>query len=203
MHISEGILSTGTCLAGYGGTALLTAWGLKKTHRDQIPRTALMGAAFFTASLIHFKVGVTSVHLTLLGLTSIILGRSAIPAIAAGLFFQAVMFQHGGITTLGINGLIMIIPALLGQGLFRAMTSSRKDKKGYVAVCAGFVSGLMLLGATALAAFIIMTGGESFKGIAAFFTIGNVILAGIEGLLTAVILSRLMRIKPEMIGSWD
>lgn len=202
MHISEGILSAGTCLAGYCGTAVFTAWGLKKTDRGKIPATALMGAAFFTSSLIHFRIGVTSVHLTLLGLTSIILGPSSILAIVSGLFFQAIMFQHGGITTLGINGLIMIIPVLIGQLFFRALTKERQGNKVFVSICAGIVSGFILLMATALTALIVMAGGDSFMGIAAFFTIGNSILAIAEGLISVVIVNRLMKIKPEMIGSW-
>lgn len=203
MHISDGILGAAPTLAGYAGTALFLAWGLKKTEREKIPATALMGAAFFAASLIHFKIGVTSVHLTLLGLTSIILGLSAIPAIVAGLFFQAVMFQHGGITTLGINGLIMIIPAVAGQYLFKKITEKKKKNRGFVALSAGIISALILLGATILAALVILLGGEAFKGIAMFFTVGNSVLALIEGVITGFIVNRLLKIKPEIIGSWN
>lgn len=203
MHISEGILGAGTCLAGYGGTAVLTAWGLKKTTREKIPATAVMGAAFFAASLIHFKVGVTSVHLTLLGLTAIVLGAPAVPAIIAGLFFQAVMFQHGGITTLGVNGVIMAGPALAGQYLFRKITASKKENRRFVSITAGLVSALVLLSATVLAALVILVSGEEFRGIALFFTAGNLVLSVIEGIITAFIVSRILKIKPEMIGSWD
>jgi len=128
MHISEGILPVGFNIAGYLGTAALSAYGLKQTQNEDIPAVAVMGAAFFTASLIHFKIGVTSVHLTLLGLTAIILGIKAIPAILAGLFFQAVLFQHGGISTLGVNALIMMIPALLCQFTFSLLTGEKKRK---------------------------------------------------------------------------
>lgn len=203
MHISEGILGAGPTLAGYAGTALLLAWGLKHTDREEIPATALMGAAFFTASLIHFKIGITSVHLTLLGLTAIILGRAAIPAIVAGLFFQALMFQHGGITTLGINGLIMILPALAGQYLFKKMTDRRRDNNKYVAISAGLISAFILLCATVLTALVILLNGEAFKGIAMFFSIGNTVLALVEGVITAFIVGRLLKIKPEIIASWN
>lgn len=203
MHISEGIIDIGPCLAGYGGTALLLAWGLKKTDKEKIPLTALMGAAFFAASLIHFRIGITSVHLTLLGLTTLVLGLSAIPAIVAGLLFQAIMFQHGGITTLGINSLIMLIPSVLGYFLFRGLSKKKREDKTYLTILSGIVSSCILLGATVLAALIILANGEEFRGIATFFTIGNLILAAVEGVISAFIINRILKIKPEMIKLWN
>ena len=45
--------------------ALFAAWRIRE---DEIPRVALVTAAFFVASLIHVRVGPTSVHLLLNGL---------------------------------------------------------------------------------------------------------------------------------------
>lgn len=203
MHISEGILSTGFCLSGYAGTALLTAFGLKHTKNDHIPAVAVMGAAFFTASLIHFKIGVTSVHLTLLGLTAIILGVRSLPAILAGLFFQTVLFQHGGISTLGINGLIMMVPALFCQSAFRALTGINRRNSLYVSLIAGSLTFISVLLATILAAGILLLSGDGFMGIAAIFSLSNSVLALVEGIITGIVVNRLLKIKPEMILSWQ
>ena len=202
MHISDGILPISYCIAGFAGAAGLTAYELKNTKNREIPSVAVMGAAFFAASLIHFKIGVTSVHLTLLGLTALILGRKAILAILSGLFFQAVLFQHGGISTLGVNAIVMMIPALLCQWGFRVLTTKRREKSAYVAIIAGFITFLTVILATMLAATVLLLSGEGFLGIAALFTISNSALALVEGFITGIVVSRLLKIKPEMIHSW-
>ncbi|MDY0241405.1 MAG: energy-coupling factor ABC transporter permease, partial [Rhodospirillaceae bacterium] len=77
----DGILSAPVLIAG-GAVALAgIAWALRRLDADDIPRTALVTAAFFVAALIHFPVGPTSVHLILNGLTGIMLGWTAFPAI--------------------------------------------------------------------------------------------------------------------------
>ena len=62
-----------------------------------------MTAAFFVASLIHVSIGPTSVHLLLNGLLGVIVGRRAPLAVLLGLTLQAVLFGHGGFTTIGVN----------------------------------------------------------------------------------------------------
>lgn len=202
MHISDGILDLRYILTGFGVSGILTAYGLKKTDENQIATVAVMGAAFFAASLIHFKVGVTSIHLTLLGLIAIILGASSVPAILAGLFFQAVLFQHGGLTSLGVNCMIMMIPALLAQRFFKLLTVKRKDKHLYVATLSGIISFFAIILATFLSVIILILSDNQLKGFAAFLSISNIILALIEGVITAIVIYRLIKVKPEMIGSW-
>src|SRR5205823_3097161 len=66
----------------------------------------------------HVRVPPTSVHLLLNGLVGVILGRRAALAIPVGLFLQAALLGHGGFTSLGINSLTMVLPALLAWQLF-------------------------------------------------------------------------------------
>lgn len=86
---------------------------------ENIPKAALMTAAFFVATWIHIPVPPTSVHLVLNGIMGVVLGWYAVPAIVVGLFLQVVMFQHGGLTTLGVNATMMGVPALLAFGIFQ------------------------------------------------------------------------------------
>ncbi|MCF8037428.1 MAG: energy-coupling factor ABC transporter permease, partial [Desulfobacteraceae bacterium] len=67
MHISEGILSLPVLAAGVGFAAAGTGIGLKKLDPDRIPKTGILAAAFFVASLIHVPIGPSSVHLILNG----------------------------------------------------------------------------------------------------------------------------------------
>jgi len=78
-----------------------------------------VSAAFFTASLIHLPLGPGNVHLILSGLMAAVLGWAAAPSILTALFLQALFFQFGGFTVLGVNTVIMAAPALLLAALLR------------------------------------------------------------------------------------
>lgn len=197
MHISEGLLDPKICIAGYAAATVLLGITLKKTSLDSVPKVSIMGAAFFTASLIHFKIGITSIHLTLIGLTSLILGVSAIPAISAGLFFQAALFGHGGLSTLGINILIFGLPSLIVYGLFVFIRSFFKHK--YLPFFAGILSFIASLLSTLIASFVIYLSGESFASLAWIFSGANLFLAFIEGIIAYIAIKRILFSKPQLI----
>ena len=119
MHISEGVLSPPVLIAGGGLAAAGVAYALKKTDYDRVPQVGIVSAAFFVASLIHVPIGPASVHLVLNGLTGLLLGWAAVPAILVALFLQGIIFQFGGLTTLGVNTLNMALPAVLFTLLIR------------------------------------------------------------------------------------
>ena len=123
VHISEGILSPPVLVAGWAITIALLAvalwWSKKKGNvEEEIPKLSVMTAAFFVASLIHFPVPPSSVHFLLNGLLGITLRILAFPAIFIGVVLQAVLLQHGGITTIGINTVNIGIPALIAGFIF-------------------------------------------------------------------------------------
>jgi cobalt/nickel transport system permease protein len=124
VHISDGILQ-GTWLAGgfavAGLVAVLALWRLRD---EEIPRIALLTAAFFVASSIHVRVGPTSWHLLLNGLVGVLLGWRAGLAIPIGLTLQYFLLAHGGGTTLGINTCVMLLPALLAWAVFRILSTA-------------------------------------------------------------------------------
>jgi cobalt/nickel transport system permease protein len=113
VHISEGVLSPSVLIAGAALTTAGVAVGLKNLDHEKIPATGILSAAFFVASLVHVPIGPSSVHMILNGLLGLILGWKAFPAILVGLALQALLFQFGGITTLGVNTLNMALPAVV------------------------------------------------------------------------------------------
>ena len=117
VHLSDGVLTWPWLAGGFLLAALLVAMAFPLRDED-IPRTALLTAVFFVASLLHVKCGPSSVHLLLNGLVGILLGRRAGLAIGLGLLLQVALLGHGGFTTLGINTVVMTLPALLVGGLF-------------------------------------------------------------------------------------
>lgn len=124
MHIPDGILPAPIVLTGYAGTGLVTWYSLRRINRQEnpqagVPKASLLTAAFFVASWIHIPVPPTSVHLILNGLLGTLLGYFAFPAILIGLLFQAILFQHGGLSTLGVNALMMGLPAIAAHYIFQ------------------------------------------------------------------------------------
>ena len=139
MHISEGVLSPEVLAVGGAATLAGAAWGLKKLQQEDLPKVALMSAAFFVASLIHVPLGPASLHLVLGGLVGLLLGWSAFPAILVALALQALLFSFGGLVVLGANTLIMALPALICHWLFSplARSSHRVTALGGAALAGG------------------------------------------------------------------
>ena len=203
MHLSDGILTestTGTIvLAATSGLAFLgAAVGLRRMDFEKVPRAAVVSAAFFVASLIHIKVGITSVHLILNGMVGLILGWVAIPAFIIALFLQAIFFGHGGITTLGINAFNFSLSALICFYLFKARI--RKSKSRTVTFVFGFLAGslsLVLAAGLILAELLLI--GEEFEFLAGAFFVAHLPVAVIEGIVTGFAITFLKRVKPELI----
>jgi cobalt/nickel transport system permease protein len=124
VHISADVLSPVWTSLGFVVLAAFLAVGLYRLREEEVPRIALLTAAFFVASSIHIKVPPSSVHLLLNGLAGVILGRRVCIAIPVGLLLQAVLLGHGALSTLGVNSCVMVIPALLAQPLFRLLIAN-------------------------------------------------------------------------------
>ncbi|MEB3273062.1 MAG: cobalt transporter CbiM [Prochlorothrix sp.] len=124
MHVADGLLPAPVCIGGYGVTGLITWAVLRQIDRRsnpsaEIPKASLLTAAFFVSSSLYIPIPPVSVHLVLNGLLGAILGLYAFPAVLIGLLFQALVFGHGGLSTLGVNALIMGVPALVAAQIFR------------------------------------------------------------------------------------
>ena len=112
VHVADGVLGWPWLLLGFivaGALALAASWRL---HEEEVPRIALLTAAFFVASSIHLKLGPTSVHLLLTGLVGVVLGMRAPLAILVGVTLQAALIPHGGFSTIGVNATAETVPAL-------------------------------------------------------------------------------------------
>ena len=127
MHISDGILAPSVCVAGYVGAAGLVALGLRKSKDADVARTGILTASFFLASLVRVPVPGASVHLMLASLNGIALGPLCFPSIFIALLLQALLLGHGGVSSLGVNMVMMSVPAYLMGMVFH---KSVKIKSG-------------------------------------------------------------------------
>ena len=196
MHISEGVLSAPVLVSGAALAAAGTAVGMKKLDYDQIANVGMLSAAFFVAALIHVPVGPASVHLVFNGIVGTLLGWAAFPAILVALILQAMLFQFGGITTLGANTVIMALPAVACYYLFGWFISRWPAST----LLAGFISGFLavLLSALLLGMALVFT-GESFSVIAKLVVLANAPVMFIEGIVTAFCIGFLKKVRPEIL----
>ena len=196
MHISEGVLSP-TVLAGGAVLAIAgTAIGLKKMDYEAIPRVALLSAAFFVASLIHVPIGPVGLHLVLSGLMGLLLGWMAVPAILIALFLQALLFQFGGLTVLGVNTVVMAAPAVMGFYAYRGWLR-RPGPPGAVGAFACGATAIALSGLLMAAALI--TTGQGFFKVAELVLLAHIPVMIIEGTMTLFIFLFLKKVRPEMM----
>ncbi|MDI9471898.1 MAG: CbiM family transporter [Bacillota bacterium] len=119
MHLADGVLSPTMVALTYVATAASIGYELKKTDSEDIPKVALMAGTFFAASLISIPIPPSSVHPLLCGLIGIILGGKSVLAFFPALFLQALLFRHGGLTTLGANTVLLFIPAVISSWIYR------------------------------------------------------------------------------------
>ncbi|MBU3930755.1 cobalt transporter CbiM [bacterium] len=197
MHISEGVLSAPVLIAGGVLSICCVTAGLRKLEYEKVPQVAVLTSAFFVASLIHVPVGPSSTHLILNGLTGILLGWAAFPAIFTALTLQAVFFQFGGFTSLGVNTFNMAFPALVSFWLFSIFVSKNNRR---ITMFAGFIGGAAgVLGACFLVAVSLLTSGKAFLPLVKLLAAVHLPVILIEGLITALALGFLQKVKPELL----
>ncbi len=179
MHIAEGVLSAPVLITGAVVAAAGVAYGLKKIPANHFMLAGLLGAAFFVASLNHVPIGFSSAHLILNGLLGVVLGWAAFPVIFVALLLQAVLFQFGGFTVLGVNTATMGLGALAAYGIFYAIAGKSADKRlKFAGFSAVLISGIL----TALAlAFT----NEGFVTAAWLIFLSNLPVMVVEGVITA------------------
>ncbi len=200
MHISEGILSPKVLGVGMVLAAAGTAVGLKKLKEENIPQAAVLSAAFFVASLIHVPIGPSSTHLILNGMLGLMLGWAAFPSILIALLLQGVLFQFGGITTLGVNTVIMATPAVVCYYLFARLV----HKPGAISCAASFACGfLSVFFSSLLVGTALMFTQKNFLEVAWAVVITHLPVMFIEGVVAVFCVGFLKKVQPELLPKWS
>lgn len=198
VHISDGILATEVWIVGLIITGIILAYALSRIKIEEIPKLSLVTSALFVASLVHIPIGPTSVHLILAGLAGVLLGLGAFPSVCIAVLLQAFLFQHGGITTLGINTLNIGLPALVAHGIFRIGTKYTKGRYKY-ALFGTLGGGIAIVLAVLSTSAVLYITGQDLWGVIVILMIAHLPVIVIESVLVGSIAAFLSRVKPEMI----
>ncbi|PQP35658.1 cobalamin biosynthesis protein CbiM [Desulfobacteraceae bacterium SEEP-SAG9] len=199
MHISEGVISAPVIVTAAGLTAVGTAIGLKKLDYDRIAQVGILSATFFVASLIHVPIGPSSVHLLMNGIVGLLLGWAAFPAILVGLALQAMFFQFGGITVLGVNTLNVAGPAVICFYIFRRFVV----KNTSIATVAAFACGALSVFLTSIMVGLsLLFTEESFFEVASLVVVAHLPVMIIEGFVTAFCIAFLKKVQPALLSGY-
>ncbi|HSL86689.1 MAG TPA: CbiM family transporter [Bacteroidales bacterium] len=190
MHISDGIISTPVCIAANAAALGLVYLTGRKATAEEIPRMGMTGAALFVASLIHFPVAGTSIHLGLFGIAGIILGKRSFPVIFTALLFQSLIFQHGGLLTLGINAINMGAGAYAAWMIWRIAIIPENIRS----IMAG-LTGILVPALLMVIEFRITGYGTAIALLLLVYLLAALIEGGIT--LSAVLFLR--KVKPEIL----
>lgn len=196
MHISEGVLSPAVLGGGAVLAAAGTAAGLRGLDYDRLMTVALLAAVFFVGSLVHVPIGPSSAHLILSGLVGLFLGWAAFPAILTALLLQAILFQYGGLTVLGLNTFNMAFPAVLCAWACRPLLAG---KPGARAVGAFLCGSLSVAGAGLLTALSLSFSSEGFLRAAQVLFLAHIPVMLAEGVIATLVVSFVARVRPEIL----
>ena len=198
VHISDGVLPPAMLAAGFLGTLILLVLSMRRIQIEEIPKISLITAALFVASLVHFPIGPTSVHLIMNGLAGILLGRRAFTGVFVALTLQAVFFQHGGLSVLGVNAFNIGVPAMLAWQIFkrrRGLESPRLE-----VVFGALAGGLAVLASVLLVSLELLILGEAFNEISLLVIGAHLPVMIIEALVVGAAAGFLLKVKPEMLA---
>jgi cobalt/nickel transport system permease protein len=196
-HIPDGVLSVPVLATGGVMAIAGIGFAMRQLEERDIPRVAILSAAFFALSLVAIPAGPATIHLLLGGLMGLILGPSVFLAVFAALLLQSVMFGFGGLTTLGVNTFNIAAPGWL-CGLLLGPAIARGDT-GRAAMLAGTGSALAVATTGGLVALALYWSSPDYAVSAKIMSATYLPLAIIEGLVAGFCVSFVKRVKPELL----
>lgn len=206
MHIPDGFLAANiwapAWLISVGGLSFC----LKKTARIMkertVPLMGVMSSFIFAAQMLNFPViGGTSGHLLGGALAVVLLGPYAgAIVIAIVLTIQCIIFQDGGLTSLGANIFNMSFVGAMGSYfIYTILRVILKGKKGLV-IAAGIAAWFSVEMASVACAIELAISGTSPFGIVLPAMAGVHALIGIgEAIITGLIINFVLKVRPDLL----
>jgi cobalt/nickel transport system permease protein len=200
MHIPDGFLNVPVLVTANGISLGVLLHSVRRINKNLSPRRIpLMGlsAAFvFTVQLLSFPViGGTSVHITGALLISVLLGPlTGFVIISSALMLQAILFQHGGILTLGANIMNMgVTGCIIGYSIYSLLGKNLY----YGSAFAAFITSILAAAFCALelgfsgtvplrTGLFAMGAAHTFEGI-------------VEALVTVSVLGIIHKARPDLL----
>jgi len=196
MHISDGVLSLEVVVAASVIAAIFLIYSINNLENEDITLVSSMSAMFFVASFIHIPIGPTQIHLVLIGIIGILLGKRVFLSISIALLLQAMLLGFGGLTTLGVNLIIMAVPAFMISVLYEnKMLDFLNEKIKFFLI--GFIPVLL---STLLLALMLTLAKDEFVYVSYTVIFANIPAMVIEGFITLFLLNYLKKSIPWVLN---
>ncbi len=186
------------------GAALLWVRSAKKTDNRKITLAAFCAAAAFAI----FQVSIPlfgGVHLNLTPLIGILLGPAIGSFVILIINILSAAVGHGGWGLIGANLLINVIEVVVAYTLFRALKKifSGAFARGGIATLASLFCGNLVM-----IVIILISGVQGVTQPTSQILVGLTLLAGvnmgvaiIEAIITGMIITYIIRMRPDMLES--
>lgn len=197
MHISDGVLPTELLVGGYIVATVGVSASLRSFDESRAPALGVITSLFFAASSLKIPLPPASVHLILNGLLGVVLGPLAWPCIAVALFFQFLAMGHGGLTTLGVNVVILGSGATAAHLLFHAATRGRSARWLWGAAFLGGSASVVI--SSVLVWLVLYTASVELVTAGWIIVAPHLVTALLEGLLSASAVVFILKVKPELL----
>jgi len=204
MHIPDGFLSAPVCITLGASSLVLCTYSFLKIKKNLssklIPWMGSMGAFIFACQMINIPVaGGTSTHLLGSAVAAILLGKEAgFCALTMVIFCQCILFQDGGLISLGANIFNMAGVGCFGGWLiftlFMKLTSNRKIST----FLAGWLS--LILSSIFVSIELSFSGTIPLKVVLPAMTIFHTFAGILEGVVSYALVEFVYKMRPDLLN---
>ena len=213
MHVPDGFMNV-TMSAATGVISFGTLWAYVRSAKDLIADkfialTGMMSALIFVLQMINFPVAAgTSGHLLGGALAVIVLGpRLGLICLSVVVIIQSLLFADGGLSALGVNVLNMAIVTSATSWFIVKYWIKFIGKNKTSIVTVSVLAGILSVVFSSIAFTIQYAIGGTIS-----IPVGTVLIAMVtthliiglgEGIITALIITLLMRVRPDLVYAFD
>jgi cobalt/nickel transport system permease protein len=213
MHVPDGFMNV-TMSAATGVISFGTLWVYIRSAKDLIADkfialTGMMSALIFVLQMINFPVAAgTSGHLLGGALAVIVLGpRLGLICLSVVVIIQSLLFADGGLSALGVNVLNMAIVTSATSWFIVKYWIKFIGKNKTSIVTVSVLAGILGVVFSSIAFTIQYAIGGTIS-----IPVGTVLIAMVsthliiglgEGIITALIITLLMRVRPDLVYAYD
>ena len=213
MHVPDGFMNI-TMSAATGVISFGTLWAYIRSAKDLIADkfialTGMMSALIFVLQMINFPVAAgTSGHLLGGALAVIVLGpRLGLICLSVVVIIQSLLFADGGLSALGVNVLNMAIVTSATSWFIVKYWIKFIGKNKTSIITVSVLAGILSVVFSSIAFTIQYAIGGTIS-----IPVGTVLIAMVtthliiglgEGIITALIITLLMRVRPDLVYAYD
>ena len=213
MHVPDGFMNV-TMSAATGVISFGTLWAYIRSAKDLIADkfialTGMMSALIFVLQMINFPVAAgTSGHLLGGALAVIVLGpRLGLIWLSVVVIIQSLLFADGGLSALGVNVLNMAIVTSATSWFIVKYWIKFVGKNKTSIVTVSVLAGILSVVFSSIAFTIQYAIGGTIS-----IPVGTILIAMVtthliiglgEGIITALIITLLMRVRPDLVYAYD